>query len=315
MTKRLAYTKAQRDAFARLARPPYKLDHFGMIAEQMTASLAKMEAMKTESWKELWRLTLEEHGEDALPRPGDFYLRFHLEAAKDDAHARKIPMADGSPDILVEPFPCLTEDHVLWAGVSKGPGWPHLAGHHHADQGRHEDLPGSDPRIDRQACRDHDRRQGGDGPRHPHCDSGGKAMISGNFSREEAEAIAEKLNSFRKKAEELFDEFEKESGSRRRRRGSSEIESPGGRQPDRAGIAGGLRHKHPELARFGEALRHEVDVRNGGILVSLAYEHNYHSGTKGKPAGPKEAKQSMVPHRPRHRPGQCAPMAAETRRG
>ncbi len=57
----------------------------------------------------------------------------------------------------------------------------------------------------------------------------------------------------------------------------------------------GLRHKHPELVRFAEDVRHQVEVLNGAIHVSLVYEYNYDGdddgGTKTKAAGPSDTSQ------------------------
>ena len=50
-----------------------------------------------------------------------------------------------------------------------------------------------------------------------------------------------------------------------------------------------LRSTHPEMARFREDVKHDVQVVDGRVRVSLSYEHNYVAGTKTKPAGPKAA--------------------------
>ena len=48
----------------------------------------------------------------------------------------------------------------------------------------------------------------------------GRLMIAGDFSRQEAEAIVEKLNSFREKAAEFLQTLDKEEGASNRDAGS-----------------------------------------------------------------------------------------------
>ena len=80
-----------------------------------------MEEKTRSSWQELWRLTLEEHGKDALPRPDDFHLSFYLPADPDDPHARKLPFPGREKTFLAEPFPCLTDEALLEASVESVP--------------------------------------------------------------------------------------------------------------------------------------------------------------------------------------------------
>ena len=58
-------------------------------------------------------MVLEDHGKDALPRPGDFVLSFYLPGDPGDPHARELPFPGREKTFLAEPFPCLTDDAVL----------------------------------------------------------------------------------------------------------------------------------------------------------------------------------------------------------
>ena len=211
MTKRSdrsAVLKAQADAFARLARPPYHLTQFERLAEILQASVEVQEAVSELSWQELWRQSLEEGGAQMLPQAGDFSLGLYLEAAEDDDLARELPLPEGQETIRVEPFPVLTDAMVLRADVtavaqmlassinvtlSEG-GAKIFEAVTRNSIGKRIAIMVDGKVISAPVVRDKI--------------SGGKVQITGSFSQQEAEAIAKKLNAHREMATEFLDSME-----------------------------------------------------------------------------------------------------------
>jgi BlaR1 peptidase M56/SecD-like export protein len=207
-----ARMKAQRDAFAKLAGPPYNLSQFKQVAEQMQNGIEKQETILSsmQAWEDVWRLALQEGGKEMLPRADDFHLSLYLEANKDDPNARILPFAAKDTPFPLEPFPCLTEDAVLKSKVIMDPT-------------RH--VPAIDVKLTQDGAKNFAQLTGEsvgrrlaivvDGkvvsaPMIRSRISGGNARIDGNFSRQEAEAIVAKLNSYRKSAQEFLERLDRD---------------------------------------------------------------------------------------------------------
>lgn len=223
LDQQMAVTKAQADAYERVAGPPYNLSRFERIAEVLRESVRKQEE-KLQSWQgrrpsreDLARWVLEEEGEDARPRPDDSCLCFYLEGDKDDPGVRELPFAGEEGPFLAEPFPCLTEQMVLGASLGQ-------------DSARNAPLV--DIALTERGAKLFDevtRQSIGkrmaivvDGqvvsaPRIQSRIPSGKAQISGSFTRQEAEAIVERINSYREEAREFLDALDKEEGAPPRR--------------------------------------------------------------------------------------------------
>ncbi|MCF7731805.1 MAG: ankyrin repeat domain-containing protein [Akkermansiaceae bacterium] len=276
-----AYARAQAEAFARLAGPEFNLTQFGAAAEQLRERAGGEEPKIC---------ALGDRPEDGVPRPDDFYLSFYLAADPGDPEALKLPFPGPEKTFLAEPFPCLTDDAVREARVGRGSEGDRVV--------VEIDFTAGGAKLFEAITRESIKKRlaimvGGkviSAPQIMVAIDTGKVWIEGDFTREEAEAIAEKLNSFRKEASELLEEVGKgpDGGDE-----GAGVEKADGQAPVNRIVQElmGLRYKHPELVRLAEDVRHEVNFRNGAFLVSMVYEHNYNGGTKTTPAGPKVAGQ------------------------
>lgn len=212
LDSQVTYMKALAEAFAQLAGPPYNLSEYGEMAEQIQEQTEQQEAMLkgVESSEDLLRLALQESGTAMLPKVDDYVLCFYLEADKDDPNARELPFADGEAPFPVEPFPCLTEEAIHSATLVKNPD---------------RDFPRIEVELTESGAKlfaEITRRSIGkrmaivvDGkvvsaPAIRSAITAGKAVLEGGFTREEAEAIVESLNSYRKEAREFLENLDKE---------------------------------------------------------------------------------------------------------
>ena len=210
----IAVLKAQAEAFELLAGPPYDLSQYEPIAKQIREQIEEQEvALKSvESREDLWRLVLEKEGKAILPEAGDFYLSFYLEAGKDTPNARSLPFADEVEPFLAEPFPCLTEEAVLKAEVVKNPdrNAPRIEVTL-TDEGTKYFAKTTQQSIGKRLAIVVKGKVVAAPVIHSTI-SGGKAVIEGSFSFEEAEEIVEGLNAYRQEAREFLDNLNKEEG-------------------------------------------------------------------------------------------------------
>lgn len=205
----IARIKAQAEAFARLAGPPYNLSQFETAAKQLQDRAGEQEAalraVKTRD--DLWHLIVRESEKDMMPEADDFVLSFYLEARKDDPKTRELSFPDSKETFRAELFPCLTEDAVLEAKVVADPARNMPSVEVTLTEGGKKRLA--------QLTQDAIGRRLGivvDGKvvsapiiRAPIV--GGKARVDGHFTLEEAEAIVGRLNAYREEAREFLEGF------------------------------------------------------------------------------------------------------------
>jgi hypothetical protein len=166
------------------------------------------EAQDLSSIPRLKQLLLEQDMRNMMPKPDDFVLAMYLEAANPQ-EARQIPMADAAGVFKADPMPCLTEDNILKATIEKNSaGYPAVnftltkrGGELFSEITKRnlqrrlamvvEGKVVSAPVIQSQI-------------------SGGKGMITGNFTEAETQQLADHLNSYRQKMRDTMRAMEEE---------------------------------------------------------------------------------------------------------
>jgi hypothetical protein len=204
-TSRIAVMQIQRNAMRCLGRPPYNLDMCATLAEHLTKAIEGLKEQESLPTETAWRELLKQGGEGMLPKPGDFALSLYLEADKEEPQARAFPVVNTQERILVEPFPCLTDDVVRAAKVSDA-----------QNNGRPQIevmLTEYGERILTAITEQYTGKRlaivaNGKVISAPIIQSivpGGRFVITGAFSNKEAKALASALNAYRKDLEKLID--------------------------------------------------------------------------------------------------------------
>ncbi len=198
----VAYLKAQAEAFRILAEPPYSIPYLKGRYEDFKQNADQLQKFIDRPWLEVERAIFPVEGALATVSPGDFYLALYLEA-RPDQEATPIPYADRDASFRAERFPCLTDDAVKEASVGTD------------TQGNlvvNVSLTTSGTRIFGRATQENLGRKLAivvngkvvSAPVIKSAITGGRAVITGAFTRAEVEEIARQLNAYRKKAREIL---------------------------------------------------------------------------------------------------------------
>ena len=163
--------------------------------------------MRELPWETHLQHMIEEDGEELLPQPGDHYLSFHLEGEKGIAPVREMPVARSSQPLRVERIPCMTDNAIRKARVVKDPRQDtHQIELLFTDGGAKRLEAITTANVGKQLAVVIDGRVI-TAPVIKTTIAGGKALITGDFSQQDAEQIATKLNAYRQAVREMIDEI------------------------------------------------------------------------------------------------------------
>jgi hypothetical protein len=160
-----------------------------------------LEAQRGLPWEKLVRIAAEEEDPMRWGGPEDFYLLFYLEG-NGGIPTQQLPYRDGSGKLTVERVPCLTEDEIRLASVISN-------GDRHDVQVQLTDFG---TKVLAHVTRKNLKKRmamvvGGFILSAPVIQSpitGGKASITGDFTRAQAQEIADNLNAYREECKEFL---------------------------------------------------------------------------------------------------------------
>lgn len=202
-----ALRREQLVGLRRLTKPPYSVEALRGLEDQeidAVPSKEELEALSRLEWPEIARRLIGEVSGGARPRPGDFLLAFHLEAAEDDERAIELPFPSDSTKVRVDPYPVMTDDDVISTSVVEDPAGV-------GGGAVNVRFATGSAQMLRRISRENIGRKlvivvDGEVVSTPviRSEVGRNAMITGRFTREEVEAIRDRLDSWRAEGRKLL---------------------------------------------------------------------------------------------------------------
>ncbi len=197
------HMKAQVEAFRTLSEPPYNLPFQKHLIDQTEKQYESLEKLRGRPKEELQEFILKEQKQTFSPK--DFEFALYLEADKEQNNlTREIPYEDGERTFTAEALPCLTESFVLGSAVEEQSGGEtYQVSFTLTSNGAKVFSSITSNNIGKKLGIAFKGRIQAAPVIHTEI-SGGKGLISGNFTRERAEEIARVLNSYKEQLEELL---------------------------------------------------------------------------------------------------------------
>ncbi|MDD8044632.1 MAG: M56 family metallopeptidase [Verrucomicrobiota bacterium] len=211
----LKFQRLQLEWMIKLGRAPYSYEPFASVEDQLKGQLEEQlkhqeMMLKADDWFELVLSEIKELPEEMLAEPTDDPLMFYLEAEPEDTFVVEIPYGDGTEGIFrAQRFPVMTMSSILSASAGRnlGPDSPKIellltrGGTQVFDRITAENLGKKlaivfeGKVLSAPVIRDRIR--------------GGNAQVTGRFTLDEAERIAEVLNYRERKGRQLIEMIRK----------------------------------------------------------------------------------------------------------
>lgn len=211
----LKFQRLQLEWMIKLGRAPYSYEPFASVEDQLEGQLEEQlkhqeMMLKADDWFELVQGEVKELPEEMLAEPTDDPLMFYLEAEPKDTFVVEIPYGDGTEGVFrAQRFPVMTISWILSASVGRNlsPDSPTIellltrGGTQVFDKITNENLGKKlaivfeGKVLSAPVIRDRI--------------SGGSAQVTGRFTMDEAERIAEVLNYRERKGRQLIEMIRK----------------------------------------------------------------------------------------------------------
>lgn len=220
----IACMRVQADVFRQLEKENGQEKYFGQAVKAIESSILEYQAWRHRPWPEVAQTMIKKHmGQnegglslDVLLK--DFYLLFFLEA-NDEPAGHRLTLPDRNESLFVEKLPCLTGDMVKTAACVMTPpnskaqsvsvevvltveGEKIFGGITEANIGKRLAMVIGGKVVSAPVIRS--------------AIKGGRALITGRFTREEAQDIANKLNAYRDRCQKHLNEIRKEIGRKKK---------------------------------------------------------------------------------------------------
>jgi beta-lactamase regulating signal transducer with metallopeptidase domain len=208
LEKALESQRVRTEWMKQLAKPPYSFEPFASIEEQLDQQLEQYQAMlESGDWRKKMEDEMSNMPEEMLPKPTDYPLMFYIESSPDDPNAIEIPYAEGVEEgtFRAKRFPVMTLSSVRSAAVemNRNMNSP-MVGLILTRGGKEIFSRVTEENIGKKVAIVFEGKVIS-APMIRDRISGGRAQISGRFTREEAERIAEVLNERERKGRKLIE--------------------------------------------------------------------------------------------------------------
>ena len=194
--------RANLEGMAALTEPPFNLEQFKPARAAAEHFVEHLDSLSDITLETLLARAQAESPELFPLRPEDYMLSFYLEA-KDGAPDQEIPMREEGEPFVAEPYPALTEDHVREAVLQQGPNGPQI-GFELSETGQGIFARVTGDNVGRRLAIVYDG-QVVSAPMIRETVAGGRGMISGRFTIEEAQTITDRLNAHQAALRELLE--------------------------------------------------------------------------------------------------------------